>query len=72
MTELSDRLRRVGAERQRTTAHDIPGHYLRVVAQISQADGKLMIEAAEKIEQLQKLVTEYALNDLMKTDGDLL
>lgn len=72
MTELSDRLRRVGEERQRTTAHDIPGHYLRVVAQISQADGKLMIEAAEKIEHLQKLVTEYALNELMKTDGDLL
>ena len=72
MTELSDRLRRVGAERQRTTAHDIPGHYLRVVAQISQADGKLMIEAAEKIEHLQKLVSEYALNELMKTDGDLL
>lgn len=72
MTELSDRLRRVGEERQRTTAHDIPGHYLRVVAQISQADGKLMIEAAEKIEHLQKLVSEYALNELMKTDGDLL
>lgn len=72
MTELSDRLRRVGEERQRTTAHDVPGHYLRVVAQISQADGKLMIEAAEKIEHLQKLVTEYALNELMKTDGDLL
>lgn len=72
MTELSERLRMVGEERQRTTAHLLPDHYLHVVAKISQADGKLMIEAAEKIEQLQKLVTEYALNDLMKTDGDLL
>lgn len=72
MTELSDRLRRVGTERQRTTAHDIPGHYLRVVAQMSQADGKLMVEAAEKIESLQKLVTEYALNELARIDAELL
>lgn len=72
MTELSDRLRRVGEQRQKTTAHDIPGHYLHVVAQISQADGKLMIEAAEKIEYLQKLVTEYALNELARTDAELI
>ena len=52
MSNLVERLRSTGQERQRTTAHDDPKHYLHVVAKISQADGKLMNEAADEIERL--------------------
>lgn len=52
MTDIVERLAATGAERQRTTAHDNPDHYLHVVAKISQSDGKLMLEAAAEIERL--------------------
>jgi hypothetical protein len=52
MSDLVERLRRVGEERQRTTAHDDPTHYLHVVAKISNADGLLMLEAADDIDRL--------------------
>jgi hypothetical protein len=50
--DLIEKLRKTGQERQRTTAHDNPKHYLHVVAQISNADGKLMLEAADELERL--------------------
>lgn len=63
MTDIVERLKRVGAERQRTTAHDDPDHYLHVVAKISNADGTLMQQAATEIERLradsQKAALDY-------------
>jgi hypothetical protein len=58
MNDLVERLRRVGSERQRTTAHDTPDHYLHVVAKISNADGLLMTEAAARIERLEKALRD--------------
>lgn len=60
MSDLVERLRRIGSERQRTTAHDNPQHYLHVVAKISNADGLLMIEAADRIAQLEAALREIA------------
>lgn len=54
MTDIVERLRTTGAERQRTTAHDNKDHYLHVVAKISNADGLLMLEAAEEIYRLRQ------------------
>lgn len=53
MSDIVKRLRAIGAERQRTTAHDNPDHYLHVVAKISNTDGTLMQNAADEIERLQ-------------------
>lgn len=52
MSDIEARLRSIGAERQKTTAHDLPDHYLHVVAKISQADGLLMVDAANHIAEL--------------------
>lgn len=60
MSDIVERLRRIGSERQRTTAHDNPQHYLHVVAKISNADGLLMIEAADRIAQLEAAMLEAA------------
>jgi hypothetical protein len=58
MSDLVKRLCRVGKERQNTTAHDDPTHYLHVVAKISNADGLLMLEAADEITRLIARVKE--------------
>jgi hypothetical protein len=60
MTDILERLKATGAERQRTTAHDNKDHYLHVVAKISNADGLLMLEAAEEIERLRMALRHYA------------
>lgn len=66
MSDIIERLLRVGTERQRTSAHDDPGHYLHVVAKISNADGKMMLEAAQAI---QFLAARY--DDAMKRITDM-
>jgi hypothetical protein len=73
MSDLAKRLRRVGEERQRTTAHDDPTHYLHVVAKISNADGLLMLEAADEITRLTARVAKLegalqAWDDAVKID----
>jgi hypothetical protein len=59
MADLVERLETTAAERKRTTAHDIPDHYLHVVAKISQADGVLMEEAAAEITRLKGEVEKW-------------
>lgn len=50
---ITDKLNKRSAECNRVTAHDIPGHYLAVVAKQTIADGKLMAEAVDAINTLQ-------------------
>lgn len=68
MSEIVERLRATGTERQRTTAHDDPTHYLHVVAKISNADGLLMAEAADEITRLEARV--HHLHERLEIDPE--
>jgi uncharacterized coiled-coil protein SlyX len=56
MDDLVKRLRQTGNTRLKSEPTDDPKHYLNVVAKLSVSDGKMMLKAADRIEELEARV----------------